>query len=167
MWNSDYITSAERQRRKKVAEEQQLKDEQLRQRNLDYKQAKNRARSNLHKARCERYFEIMKKERVQTKSELIESAEVSLATFNKDQPIFLEMYEKNLKDPTQPYVVYEKRPKHSKNKKKFYYNIIEVNARSLFSDENPEPEKLDISDNSDKYDEMMQIVHENEGDFPQ
>ena len=98
-----YVTKAERDRRQKIADKKakalaeqkqktQLKKDELKSERALKKEKEDRKRSVLHIKRCEKYYACLKKEREQTKTQLIENSGVSLATFNKDQPIFLDSH---------------------------------------------------------------------------
>ena len=170
MWEKHYITKAEKDRRQKIADKKakalaeqeqktQLKKDELKSERALKKEKEDRKRSVLHIKRCEKYYACLKKEREQTKTQLIENSGVSLATFNKDQPIFLEMYAKNDNDPTKPYVEFRK--PMNKNKKKFFLLPIKskANSLSLFSGESKVSKKLNKSDISDKeWDERLEII---------
>ena len=170
MWEKHYITKAEKDRRQKIADKNakvlaeqqkktQLKREELKSERALKKEKEDRKRSVLHIKRCEKYYACLKKEREQTKTQLIENSGVSLATFNKDQPIFLEMYAKNDNDPTKPYVEFRK--PMNKNKKKFFLLPIKskANSLSLFSGESVVCKKLNNSDISDKeWNERLEII---------
>ena len=170
MWEKHYITKAEKDRRQKIADKNakvlaeqqkktQLKREELKSERALKKEKEDRKRSVLHIKRCEKYYACLIKEREQTKTQLIENSGVSLATFNKDQPIFLEMYAKNDNDPTKPYVEFRK--PMNKNKKKFFLLPIKskANSLSLFSGESEVSKKLNKSDISQKeWDERLEII---------
>tara|TARA_Y100001949_G_C15832074_1_gene262466 strand:- start:67 stop:648 length:582 start_codon:yes stop_codon:yes gene_type:complete len=170
MWEKHYITKAEKDRRQKIADKKakalaeqeqktQLKKDELKSERALKKEKEDRKRSVLHIKRCEKYYACLKKEREQTKTQLIENSGVSLATFNKDQPIFLEMYAKNDNDPTKPYVEFRK--PMNKNKKKFFLLPIKskANSLSLFSGESVVSKKLNKSDISDKeWNERLEII---------
>ena len=170
MWEKHYITKAEKDRRQKIADKKakalaeqeqktQLKKDELKSERALKKEKEDRKRSVLHIKRCEKYYACLKKEREQTKTQLIENSGVSLATFNKDQPIFLEMYAKNDNDPTKPYVEFRK--PMNKNKKKFFLLPIKskANSLSLFSGESEVSKKLNKSDISDKeWNERLEII---------
>lgn len=164
-----YVTKPERERRQRVADKKakelaqqkaktQLKKDELKSERAIKKEREDRKRSVLHIKRCEKYYACLKKEREQTKTQLIEMSGVSLATFNKDQPIFLEMYAKSEADPTKPYVLFKKL---NKNKKKFLLLPIihKSNSLSLFSGESEVSKKLNKSDISQKeWDERDEIM---------
>ena len=166
----DYVTKAERERRQKIADKKakelaeqkqktQLKKDELKSERALKKEKEDRKRSVLHIKRCEKYYACLIKEREQTKTQLIENSGVSLATFNKDQPIFLEMYAKNDNDPTKPYVEFRK--PMNKNKKKFILLPIKskANSLSLYSGESEVSKKLNKSDISDKeWNERLEII---------
>ena len=170
MWEKHYITKAEKDRRQKIADKKakalaeqeqktQLKKDELKSERALKKEKEDRKRSVLHIKRCEKYYACLIKEREQTKTQLIENSGVSLATFNKDQPIFLEMYAKNDNDPTKPYVEFRK--PMNKNKKKFFLLPIKskANSLSLYSGESVVCKKLNNSDISDKeWNERLEII---------
>ena len=170
MWEKHYITKAEKDRRQKIADKKakalaeqeqktQLKKDELKSERALKKEKEDRKRSVLHIKRCEKYYACLIKEREQTKTQLIENSGVSLATFNKDQPIFLEMYAKNDNDPTKPYVEFRK--PMNKNKKKFFLLPIKskANSLSLYSGESEVSKKLNKSDISDKeWNERLEII---------
>ena len=170
MWEKHYITKAEKDRRQKIADKKakalaeqeqktQLKKDELKSERALKKEKEDRKRSVLHIKRCEKYYACLIKEREQTKTQLIENSGVSLATFNKDQPIFLEMYAKNDNDPTKPYVEFRK--PMNKNKKKFFLLPIKskANSLSLYSGESKVSKKLNKSDISDKeWNERLEII---------
>ena len=170
MWEKHYITKAEKDRRQKIADKKakalaeqeqktQLKKDELKSERALKKEKEDRKRSVLNIKRCEKYYACLIKEREQTKTQLIENSGVSLATFNKDQPIFLEMYAKNDNDPTKPYVEFRK--PMNKNKKKFFLLPIKskANSLSLYSGESEVSKKLNNSDISDKeWNERLEII---------